>query len=104
MRENGPDVPVPGTATSLRDSTRRFLEAARFLLARPEPVALVVAHGPAIRWLLQAAGGASTTLDYLNPLIDYAEPIDIQIDALRSSLPRLEADPYSVFGGDHSRR
>jgi probable phosphoglycerate mutase len=98
MRENGPDVPVPGTAMSLRDSTRRFHEAARFLLARPEPVVLAMAHGPAIRWLLQAASGGSTRLDYLNPLIQYAEPIEIEVDALRSSLPRLEADPYSVFG------
>jgi len=104
MSENGPNVPVPGTATSLRDSTRRFLEAARFLLARPEDVVLAVAHGPAIRWLLQAASGDSTTLDYLNPLIEYAEPIEIQIDALRSSLAHLEADPYSVFDSGQSRR
>jgi broad specificity phosphatase PhoE len=43
------DTPVQGTSTSLRDSTRRYFEAARLLLRRPERTILVVADAPALR-------------------------------------------------------
>jgi broad specificity phosphatase PhoE len=66
------DTPVPGTSMSLRDSARRYFEAARFLLRRPERTILVVAHAPALRWMVQAAQGRTDPLDYRHPLFAHA--------------------------------
>lgn len=67
MRERDPDTAVPGTSATLRDSARRYLDAARFLLDRREHTVLVVAHAPALRWIVQAALGRTDPLDYSSP-------------------------------------
>jgi phosphoserine phosphatase len=73
------DTPVPGTSMSLRDSARRYFEAARLLLRRPERTILVVAHAPALRWIVQAAQGRSAPLDYRHPLFTHADPVDVDV-------------------------
>jgi broad specificity phosphatase PhoE len=99
MREHDPDTPVPGTSATLRDSARRYLDAAWFLLDRPERTVLVVAHAPALRWIVQAALGRTDSLDYSSPLFAYADPAEVDVRALRSKLDKLVSDPFDVLSG-----
>jgi broad specificity phosphatase PhoE len=97
------DTLVPGTTMSLRDSARRYFEAARLLLRRPERTVLVVAHAPALRWIVQAAQGRTDPLDYSSPLFAHADPAEVDVRALRSSMDQLVADPFVVFSGRGNR-
>ena len=99
MREHDPDTPVPGTSATLRASARRYLDAAWFLLDRPERTVLVVAHAPALRWIVQAALGRTDSLDYSSPLFAYADPAEVDVRALRSRLYTLVSDPFDVLSG-----
>jgi broad specificity phosphatase PhoE len=103
IREHNPDTPVPGTASTLRDSARRYFERARFLVDRPERTVLVVAHAPALRWIVQAALGRTAPLNYLSPLFAHADPVEADVQALRSRLDRLTTDPFVVFSGRFAR-
>jgi probable phosphoglycerate mutase len=93
------DTPVPGTSMSLRDSARRYFEASRLLLRRPERTVLVVAHAPALRWIVQAALRRTDPLDYSSPLLAHADPAEVDVRALRSSMDQLVADPFVVLSG-----
>jgi broad specificity phosphatase PhoE len=99
MREHDPDTPVPGTSATLRASARRYLDAAWLLLDRPERTVLVVAHAPALRWIVQAALGRTDSLDYSSPLFAYADPAEVDVRALRSKLDKLVGDPFDVLSG-----
>ncbi len=94
-----PGDPVPGTTTSLRDSARRYLVGVRTLLERPERTILVVAHAPALRWIVQAAEGRTDPLDYRHPLFDHADPVEVDVLALQSRIDTLASDPYIVLSG-----
>jgi broad specificity phosphatase PhoE len=98
-----PDASVPGTSTSLRDSARRYFDAATILLSRPERTVLVIAHAPALRWIVQAAEGRSDPLNYDNPLFEHADPAEVDVLALRSRLDVLGSDPFVVFSGEQLR-
>jgi probable phosphoglycerate mutase len=93
------DTPVPGTSMSLRDSARRYFEAARLLLRRPERTILVVAHAPALRWIVQAAQGRTDPLDYDHPLFAHADAVDVDVVALEDRLEALASDPFVVLSG-----
>jgi broad specificity phosphatase PhoE len=93
------DTPVPGTATSLLDCARRYFEAARLLLRRPERTVLVVAHAPALRWIVQAAQGRSASLDYHHPLFTHANAVEVDVATLEIRLDALESDPFVVLSG-----
>jgi broad specificity phosphatase PhoE len=86
------DTPVPGTSMSLRDSARRYFEAAMLLLRRPERTILVVAHAPALRWIVQAAQGRAAPLDYHHPLFTHADAVDVV--ALGDRMHALASDPF----------
>jgi broad specificity phosphatase PhoE len=69
---NDPAVEAPGGGESRASTVRRYTEAYRKILARPERTILVVTHGLPIRYLLIALDGQSPT-----PLVapvPYAEP------------------------------
>jgi phosphoserine phosphatase len=93
------DTPVPGTSMTLRDSARRYFEAARLLLRRPESTILVVAHAPALRWIVQAAQGRTEPLDYDHPLFAHADAVDLDVVALGDRLEELAPDPFVVLSG-----
>jgi broad specificity phosphatase PhoE len=93
------DTLVPGTSMSLRDSARRYFEAARLLLRRPERTILVVAHAPAIRWIVQAAQGRTDPLDYDHPVFAHADAVEVDVAALGIRLDALESDPFLVLSG-----
>ena len=99
LEGTGPDTLVPGTACSLRDSARRYFEATRLLLARPERVVLVIAHAPALRWIVQAAENKNDPLNYRRPLFANAIPVSVDVLGLRLHLEALAPDPYSVLSG-----
>ena len=99
LREHDPDTPVPGTSTTLRDSAHRYLDATRFLMDRPEPAILVVGHAPALRWIVQAALGRTDSLNYHSPLFALADPVEVDVSALRSRLDQLTVDPFVVLSG-----
>jgi broad specificity phosphatase PhoE len=99
MSDYDPDTPVPGTTMSLRDCARRYFEAAKLLLRRPERTVLVVAHAPALRWIVQAAQGRTDPLDYSSPLFAHADPAEVDVRVLRSSMDQLAADPFVVLSG-----
>jgi broad specificity phosphatase PhoE len=103
MREHDPDTPIPGTSATLRDSARRYLDAARFLLDRREHDVLVVAHAPALRWIVQAALGRTDPLDYSSPLFAFADPAEVDLRALRRRLEHLGIDPFIVLSGRADR-
>jgi broad specificity phosphatase PhoE len=93
------DTPVPGTSMSLRDSARRYFEAAKLLLRRPERTILVVAHAPALRWIVQAAQGRSAPLDYHHPLFTHGDAVEVDVVTLGNRLDALESDPFVVLSG-----
>jgi broad specificity phosphatase PhoE len=76
------DTAVPGTTMSLRDSARRYFEAARLLLRRPERTILVVAHAPVLRWIVQAAQGRTDPLDYDHPVFAHADAVEVDVATL----------------------
>jgi len=93
------DKAVPGTTMSLRDSARRYVEAARLLLRRPERTILVVAHAPALRWIVQAAQGRTDPLDYDHPVFAHADAVEVDVATLGIRLDALESDPFVVLSG-----
>jgi broad specificity phosphatase PhoE len=93
------DTVVPGTTMSLRDSARRYFEAARLLLRRPERTILVVAHAPALRWIVQAAQGRTDPLDYDHPVFAHADAVEVDVATLGIRLDALESDPFVVLSG-----
>jgi len=103
MSRCDPEASVPGTSTSLRDSAHRYFEAVTMLLSRPERTVLVIAHAPALRWIVQAAEGRSDPLNYGNPLFEHADPVEVDVLALRSRLDVLGSDPFVVFSSQPSR-
>lgn len=95
-----PDASVPGTSTSLRDSARRYFDAVTMLLKRPEHAVLVIAHAPALRWIVQAAQGLTDPLNYRHALFGHADPAEVDVLALRNRLDALVTDPFVVFSGE----
>ena len=98
-----PDTSVPGTSASLRDSAQRYFDAVTMLLARPERTLLVIAHAPALRWIVQAAQGRTDPLNYRHSLFGHADPVEVDVLALRSRLDVLGSDPFVVFSGEQLR-
>jgi broad specificity phosphatase PhoE len=75
---------------SLDDATRRYAEALRRLLGRSEDVTLVVGHELAIRYIAEAAAGAST-LGLSQMGIANATPYLFDETAVRNAVERLDA-------------
>jgi len=93
------DTPVPGTTATLRDSARRYFDAVSLVLERPEGTVLIVAHAPALRWIVQAAQKQNDPLNYRQPLFAYADPVEVDVAALRQRLASLASDPFEALSG-----
>ena len=85
---NGPQEPVPGGGETRADAVRRLARGFRAILARPEATILVVGHGLALRYLLNAADGRDP-LPRLDE-VPLAEPISVGAADFESALERLE--------------
>jgi broad specificity phosphatase PhoE len=75
--------PIPGAAESRVDALRRFARGYRLLLGRPEPAILAILHSLPISYLLS---GPHRRL----PLLDYAEPVEVDAADVRAAVERLE--------------
>jgi broad specificity phosphatase PhoE len=75
---------------SLDDATRRYANALRRLLGRPEAVTLIVGHELAIRYIVDAAAGAHD-LGVSEMRIANAMPYFFDEAALRTAAARLDA-------------
>jgi broad specificity phosphatase PhoE len=84
-----PQERPPGGGESRAEVAARFARGYRTVLDRPERVALVVSHGLAIRYALQAADGHDPT-PVADP-IPYARPFELAAEQLRAAVERLEA-------------
>ena len=87
-RSHGPDDVTEGGGESRAATVRRYVRAFRTILARPEPVVLVVTHGLPIRYLLNAAQGRdpSPTIDQ----IEYASPYRLSLEEVAVGLELLD--------------
>jgi probable phosphoglycerate mutase len=86
---HGPEDPAPGGGDSRAETMRRYVQAYRTILARPEETILVVAHGLPVRYVLDA-------LEDRNPAavvgqVPYAEPFRLTAGELTSAVDLLEA-------------
>ena len=87
-RSHGPEDVTDGGGESRAATVRRYVRAFRAILARPERVALVVAHGLPIRYLLNAAAGSDPS-----PIVDqvaYATPYRLSRDDIERGVDRLD--------------
>ena len=86
-RAHGPEDEVPG-GESRADSVRRYAQAFRTILARPEATILVVAHSLPIRYALNAAAGGLPKPAMQQ--VPYAEPFPLSAAELTEAVERLE--------------
>ena len=86
---HGPEEPAPGGGDSRAETVRRYVQAYRTILARPEGTILVVAHGLPVRYVLDA-------VENRNPAaavgqVPYAEPFRLTAGELAGAVDLLEA-------------
>jgi alpha-ribazole phosphatase len=86
---HGPEDAAPGGGESRVETIRRYVEAFRALLSRPEPEILVVAHGLPVHYALGAAGGRPPAPAATN--IPYAEPFPLTAAQLTAAVELLDA-------------
>jgi broad specificity phosphatase PhoE len=86
---HGPADPCPGAGETRVDAARRLVRGWRTVLARDEETALVVGHGLALRYVLNAVRGRDpkAMLDQV-PL---AEPQLLSAEEIELGVARLEA-------------
>ena len=86
---HGPEEEVPGDGESRVETIRRYVQAYRTILARPEGTILVVAHGLPVRYVLDAIAGQIPAAKVEQ--VPYAEPFRIGAAELMAAAERLEA-------------
>ena len=84
-----PTALPPGGDESRAAAVERYVRAFREILARPERVVLVVAHGLPIRYILNAAQGTHPAP--IVEQIEYATAYRLDRDALETALDALDA-------------
>ncbi len=95
--ENAPEEHPPGGGESRVEAAARFARGLRIVLARAEPVILVVTHGLAVSFLREAAAGRSFRARHAP--VPYARPFEFGAEELTQALDRLEAwleDPHWI--------
>jgi broad specificity phosphatase PhoE len=85
---HGPEDPCPGGGETRAEAVRRISRGFRTILDRPEGTILVVGHGLALRYVLNAIAGSDP-----RPRLEQvalAEPIPVAADDLCAAVERLE--------------
>ncbi len=88
-RSHEPGEPAPDGGESRVDAVRRYVEAYRTILARPEPAILVVAHALTVRYFLDAAEGRVPAPRV--EIVPYAEPFPLTASQLTEAVELLSA-------------
>ncbi|MGZ4256265.1 MAG: histidine phosphatase family protein [Gaiellaceae bacterium] len=88
-RAYGPTDEAPGGGESRVETVRRYVEAFRFVLERPEAAILVVAHSLPIRYVLDAAAACSPAPAVAQ--VPYAEPFPLSAAELAAAVELLDA-------------
>jgi len=88
-RSHGPDEHPPGGGESRADVIRRYVEAYRTILVRPERTILVVAHALTVRYVLDAVAGRPPARKV--EWIPYAEPFPVTEAKLTGAVELLAA-------------
>jgi len=92
---HGPEDRSPGGGESRSESAARFARGFRIVLARAEPVILVVTHGLAVSFLREASAGEGFHAHHVP--VPYARPFEFGAEEFARALDRLEAwllDPH----------
>ena len=84
-----PGDEAPGGGESRVETIRRYVDAYRTILARPERTILVVAHGLPVRYVLDAVAGTTPVAKVRQ--VPYAEPFPVSAAELTAAVERLEA-------------
>jgi 2,3-bisphosphoglycerate-dependent phosphoglycerate mutase len=87
--EQGPEERPPGEGESRAEAAARFARGFRLVLARTEPVILVVTHGLAVSYLREASAGRGFGSRHIP--VPYARPFEFSAEELAQALDRLEA-------------
>jgi probable phosphoglycerate mutase len=87
-RSHGPEEVTDGGGESRADTVRRYVRAYRTILARPERLILVVAHGLPVRYVLEAVDGR--TPGPIVSQVPYATPFPVRAQELAAAVERLE--------------
>jgi broad specificity phosphatase PhoE len=85
----GPEEPCPGGGETRADAVLRLSRGFRTILARPEATILIVGHGLALRYLLNAVEGRAP--EPRLEQVSLAEPISVRAVEFESAVERLEA-------------
>jgi broad specificity phosphatase PhoE len=85
---HAPEDEAPGGGESRVETIRRYVEAYREILARPERTILVVAHGLPVRYVLDAVEGTTPVAKVRQ--VPYAEPFPVSAAQLTAAVERLE--------------
>lgn len=85
---HGPEDVVPG-GDSRAQTVARYVHAYRTILARPEELVLVVAHGLPVRYVLDALEGRNPAAAVAQ--VPYAEPFRLSARELAQAVDRLDA-------------
>ena len=84
-----PEEQPPGGGESRVEAAARFARGLRIVLARAEPVILVVTHGLAVSFLREASAGRAFRARHVP--VPYARPFEFGVEELTQALERLEA-------------
>jgi broad specificity phosphatase PhoE len=85
----GPEERPPGGGESRGEAAARYARGFRLVLARSEPVILVVTHGLAVSYLREASVGRGFRARHVP--VPYARPFEFDAEELAQALDRLEA-------------
>ena len=88
-RAHGPTDEAPGGGESRVETVRRYVEAFRIVLERPEASILVVAHSLPIRYVLDAVAATSPAPAVAQ--VPYAEPFPLSAAELAAGVEHLDA-------------
>ena len=84
---HGPEEAAPGGGDSRAETVRRYVRGYRTILARPERMILVVAHGLPVRYVLDALAGQNPAAAVEQ--VPYAEPFHLKAAELSAAVERL---------------
>jgi 2,3-bisphosphoglycerate-dependent phosphoglycerate mutase len=98
LREHGPAARIPG-GESRAEAILRYVQGYRVILARQEPVILVVAHGLPITAVILAMKGEDIPITLEGVQVDYATPHPVTAEELLKAVRSMRSWAERVNAG-----